>query len=192
MFSTFLWSGVFFRITDGILVVLGGNDDRARLADVEMLNLTATNAVQMASQFRLPEVVLRQQTTIWNGTILTCGGEPRGGKTARCDISLKGKTTKKFPSMNHKRTYFGMITMNETVTVIGGDYHTYATVELYDENQQIWVNKKDAPVSIYNYCILPYSTDEIILIGGHQKTGKRVIWKRTNKCPSIKFFFINV
>ena len=114
--------------------------------------------------------------------VVICGGmDEKKNARNECYKLYSGQSTwRAMPSMNHRRSNFGMSAINSShILVFGGisNYDGLSTamnkIEIFDGRN--WHFKKDAPIEIHSGCLLPLNESHLITIGGVQNNITKVL-----------------
>ena len=191
------------------MLVVGGwsfdstNKSQTRcLSDVETFNPKFQSRKDIEN---FPYCISGHRITKIKDMVVICGGmDEKKNARNECYKLYGGQSTwMAMPSMNHRRSNFGMATINRShILVFGGisDYDGMSTamnkIEIFDGRN--WHLKKDAPIKINSGCLLSLNESHLITIGGIQNNITKVlhmysciyiIYFRQTSCPWLFYIF---
>ena len=171
---------------DDTMLVVGGwsfestNKSQIRcLSDVETFNPKFPSRKDIEN---FPYCISGHRIAKIENMVVICGGmdEKKSARNECYKLYSGHSTWMAMPSMNHRRSNFGMSTINSShILVFGGisNYDSMSTalnkIEIFDGRN--WNLKKDAPIKIHSGCLLSLNESHLITIGGVQNNITKVL-----------------
>ena len=147
------------------MVILGGWDvNYDLLSDVELLGMqTEDNGCDPTD---LPSPVATHASVYSSvlQSLITCGGQGNNGSLSSCSVQSKKGYPISIPSMNSRRYWFSMVSIQSQVYSIGGEgaENTMETIKLNATGT--WI-QQSMPFSVRGHCSVVLDNN-IIVIGG--------------------------
>jgi len=145
------------------LVILGGYSGYT-ISDVELLDMqTEDNGCDPTD---LPSPVATHASVYSSvlQSLITCGGQGNNGSLSSCSVQSKKGYPISIPSMNSRRYWFSMVSIQSQVYSIGGEgaENTMETIKLNATGT--WI-QQSMPFSVRGHCSVVLDNN-IIVIGG--------------------------
>ena len=153
------------------LLLIGGRRG-SHHSDVEMINFGTKDDVCQSRDLDSP--VEDHSSVATRRGVVTCGGQWNGIRLNKCIVQTKDGKTKPFPSMNRRRSSFGMVLMDQSLIVVGG-FGADDTMEKISLNGSRWI-KVNLSFRIFNHCVVAINETMVMAIGGYDgnlKVSKR-------------------
>lgn len=146
------------------------------LSDVELVSLDSDN--KKCDPIDLFYEVRDQETIITPKGILTCGGTKINWNTlSSCTLQTTSGDTRFFPSMNSKRRWFGMVSIDDMIYAIGG-YPSDDTMESINIKDGTQWKQEFMPFKVRKHCVVSVNS-KVIVIGGKIKDTKAIALDET-------------
>ena len=99
--------------------------------------------------------------------VITCGGHDGKSRLKKCTLQKRDGETKMLPSMIRPRSAFGMVVINQTLIVVGGNgaFNKMETINLQSGQ---W-NEVDLPFTVGYHCVVSINDTMILSIGGYDE-----------------------
>ena len=168
------------------MLVVGGwsfdstNKKKIRcLKDVETFNPRLQSSKDIES---FPYCISGHRIAKIKNMVVICGGmDEKKRARDQCYKLYSGQSNwMAMPSMNHRRSNFGMSAINSSHILVFGGFSNYDgmstamnKIEIFDG--QNWHFKKDAPIKIHSGCLLSLNESHLITIGGVQNNITKVL-----------------
>ena len=127
-----------------------------------MINLETQDKVCQPLDLEYP--VEGHSSVVTSRGVVTCGGY-NGAYLKTCTLQTKEGETKPFPSMNRRRSSFGMVLMDQSLIVVGG-FGADDTMEKISLNGSRWI-KVNLSFRIFNHCVVAINETMVMAIGGY-------------------------
>jgi len=155
------------------LVILGGFIGNP-LSDVEVLDMQTEYKGCGPTDLPSP---LWGHASVYSSTLqslITCGGVGKYEYLSSCSVQSKNGHLISIPSMNSRRSYFAMVTIQNQIFSFGG-YKTENTMETIKLNETGTWNQQSMPFSVRDHCAVVLDNN-IIVIGGYNRNDKVDTW----------------
>ena len=170
--------------SDDHLLVIGGYNDSmyspghgfwiSYRSDVELISFNPQDEICKPLDLEYP--VGHHSSVATSRGVLSCGGFKDKEKTQlnTCTLQTKEGETISFPSMKRRRSYFGMVVMDQSLILVGG-WGGEDKMEKIGLNGNVWL-EEGLPFAVRYHCVVSINKTMMMSIGGqaaNYKVSKR-------------------
>jgi len=158
-------------LSDSVLILGGEINDlwHPSIAEVEAFGSCGMFESNVPD---LPHEMRDDTATLFGDSVVVCGGYKVLGPSKDCfalDLTAQTLEWKKFPSLIHARYMHGLVVVGGDLYAVGGLHFIgpVSQIEKYNKEKNAWEEYGEMSERRYEFCALPLSETEIIVIGGY-------------------------
>jgi len=158
-------------LSDSVLILGGEIDDllHPSLAEVEAFGSCGMFESNVPD---LPHEMRDDTATLFGDSVVVCGGYKLLGPSKDCfalDLTAETLEWKEFPALIHARYMHGLVVAGGELYAVGGLHFIgpVRQIEKFNKEQNAWEEYGEMSGSRAEFCTLPLSDTEIIVLGGY-------------------------